>query len=136
GRAGLARYRREIAKLLWQLWSPNWRFDDATFDRTAPSFDNPDFVEVVIHSYRHRYALVPGDPAVEAIEGRLAARPPIAVPTVVLHGDGNGVAPVGGSERQSVMFTGRYERRVLARIGHNVPQEAPREFADAILSLA
>src|SRR5262245_58055544 len=135
GRAGLAKHRRELAKLLWQLWSPNWRFDDATFERTAVSFDNPDFVEVVIHSYRHRFSLAPGDPSVEGTEARLAARPPITVPTVVLHGDGNGVAPVRSSEAQRAMFTGRYERRLIPLVGHNVPQEAPREFADAILSL-
>jgi pimeloyl-ACP methyl ester carboxylesterase len=135
GRAGLAQHRRELSKLLWKLWSPNWHFDHATFDRTAASFDNPDFVEVVIHSYRHRFGLAPGDPSVEATEVRLAARPPIAVPTVVLHGEGNGVAPVHASERQSAMFTGRYERRVIPLVGHNVPQEAPHEFGDAILSL-
>jgi len=136
GRAGLTQYRRELAKLLWQLWSPNWRFDDATFERTAASFDNPDFVEVVIHSYRHRYMLVPGDPSVAGIEARLAAQPPITVPTVVLHGDGNGVAPVRSSEAQARKFTGPSERRVIPLVGHNVPQEAPREFADAILSIA
>jgi pimeloyl-ACP methyl ester carboxylesterase len=136
GRAGLATHRRELAKLLWRLWSPNWRFHDATFDRTAVSFDNPDFVEVVIHSYRHRFSLAPGDPSLEGTEARLAARPPIAVPTVVLHGDGNGVAPVRSSEPQSAMFRGRYERRIIPLVGHNVPQEAPGEFADAILSLS
>jgi len=135
GRAGLAQYRRELARLLWQLWSPNWRFDDATFDRSAVSFDNPDFVEVVIHSYRHRFGLLPGDPSVEDTEVRLAAHPAIAVPTVVLHGEGNGVAPVHASEAQSRMFTGPYRRLVIPRVGHNVPQEAPREFTDAILSL-
>ena len=90
----------------------------------------------MIHSYRHRFSLAPGDPSVEGTEARLAARPPITVPTVVLHGGGNGVAPVRSSEAQSAMFTGRYERRVIPLVGHNVPQEAPREFADAILSLA
>jgi pimeloyl-ACP methyl ester carboxylesterase len=135
GRLGLAKHRRALAKLLWQLWSPNWRFDDATFERTAVSFDNPDFVDVVIHSYRHRFTLTVGDPSVEGTEARLAARPPIMVPTVVLHGGGNGVAPVRTSEAQSAKFTGRYERRVIPLVGHNVPQEAPREFAEAILSL-
>ena len=84
GRAGLKANRRELCKLLWQLWSPNWRFDDATFERTAASFDNPDFVEVVIHSYRHRFGWAPGDPGLEAIEERLAAMPHIGVPTIVL----------------------------------------------------
>jgi pimeloyl-ACP methyl ester carboxylesterase len=135
GRAGLARYRREIAKLLWRLWSPNWRFDDATFERTAAAFDNHDFVEVVIHSYRHRFMLAAGDPALESTEARLAARPRITVPTVVLHGEGNGVAAVQSSEGHAAQFTGRYERRVLPSIGHNVPQEAPADFAAAVLDV-
>lgn len=135
GRAGLARYRRELCRLLWRLWSPDWRFDDETYERTAASFENPDFVEVVIHSYRHRFGLVAGDPAVEPIEQRLARRPPIAAPTVVLHGSDNGVSPVRSSEGQAEHFVGRYERRVLPRVGHNVPQEAPEAFAAAVLSL-
>lgn len=136
GRAGLVQHRRELGKLLWRLWSPNWRFDDATYDRTAVSFDNPDFVEVVIHSYRHRFALVPGDPAAEKTEQRLTTRPRITVPTVVLHGGDNGVLPPSGSERQAGLFTGPYERRVIPLVGHNVPQEAPQEFAAATLSLS
>jgi pimeloyl-ACP methyl ester carboxylesterase len=135
GRKGLVRNRRGIAKLLWRLWSPNWRFDDATFERTAASFDNPDFVEVVLHSYRHRYGLVPGDPAYEATEVLLAKLPPIGVPTVVLHGAENGVHPVAGSARHERHFTARYERRVIPVAGHNVPQEVPAEFAEAVLSL-
>ena len=135
GRAGLAQNRRELCRLLWRLWSPNWRFDDATYERTAVSFDNPDFVDVVIHSYRHRFGLAPGDPSVEAIEQRLAARPPITVPTVVLHGSDNGVTPARSSEGHPSMFTGPYERQVIPGGGHNVPQEAPRVFAEAILSL-
>jgi pimeloyl-ACP methyl ester carboxylesterase len=135
GRAGLAAHRRELGRLLWRLWSPSWTFDDATFERTAAAFDNPDFVEVVIHSYRHRFGLVPGDPALEEIERRLAARPPIAVPTVVLHGGDNAVSPASSSERHARFFTGRYARRLIPRVGHNVPQEAPREFAEAVLSL-
>jgi pimeloyl-ACP methyl ester carboxylesterase len=135
GRAGLARYRRELGKLLWQLWSPSWKFDDATYARTAESFDNPDFVEVVIHSYRHRFGLAPGDPTVEATEKRLAARPRITVPTVVLHGGDNNVAPVKSSEGHAAMFSGPFERRVVPGVGHNVPQEAPEAFAAAVLSL-
>jgi pimeloyl-ACP methyl ester carboxylesterase len=135
GRAGLTQNRREFCKLLWRLWSPNWRFDDATYERTAVAFDNPDFVDVVIHSYRHRFSLVAGDPGVQATEERLAMRVPIAVPTVVLHGADNGVTPASSSERHAGLFTGRYERRVIPVIGHNVPQEAPREFAEAILAL-
>jgi len=135
GRAGLAQNRRELCKLLWRLWSPSWRFDDATYERTAASFENPDFVDVVIQSYRHRFGLAPGDPSVETTEQRLAKRPPITVPTIVLHGGDNGVAPVRGSEGHAPSFTGRYERRVIPHVGHNVPQEAPRELAAAILSL-
>jgi pimeloyl-ACP methyl ester carboxylesterase len=135
GRAGLEQNRRGFAKLLWQLWSPNWRFDEATFERSAPAFDNPDFVEVVIHSYRHRFALVPGDPAAEETERRLAAQPRIAVPTIVIDGGGDGVAPLGGSERHGRFFTGPDQRRVIPLIGHNTPQEAPREFAEAVLEL-
>ena len=92
GRAGLQANRREFCKLLWRLWSPNWRFDDATYDRTAASFDNPDFVDVVIHSYRHRFGYVAGDPSLEPIEQRLAAKPRIPAPTIVLHGDGSGLS--------------------------------------------
>lgn len=135
GRAGLERNRYELCKLLWRLWSPNWRFDDATYDRTAASFDNPDFVAVVIHSYRHRFGLVPGDPAVEDTERRLTAQPAIAVPTIVLHGSGDGVARLAGSKRHDRLFTGAYERRVIPTVGHNLPQEAPRDFAAAVLAL-
>jgi pimeloyl-ACP methyl ester carboxylesterase len=136
GRAGLERNRYELGKLLWRLWSPTWRFDEATYARTAASFDNPDFVAVVIHSYRHRFSLVPGDPAVEETERRLAAQPPITVPTIVLHGNDNGVSPAATSERHARFFKGPYERRVLAEVGHNLPQEAPAEFAAAVLALA
>ncbi len=135
GRAGLTQNRREYCKLLWRLWSPNWRFDDATYERTAPSFDNPDFVEVVIHSYRHRFALVPGDPALEDIERRLAARPPITVPTIAMDGDGDGVTRAGGARDHAGHFTSSYERRVIPLVGHNLPQEAPREFAQAVLDV-
>ena len=135
GRAGLGQHRRDFGKLLWRLWSPNWRFDDATYDRTAASFDNPDFVAVVIQSYRHRFALAPGDPSLEDIERRLSALPPIAVPTVVLHGEGDGVSPTVRSESHARLFTGAYERRLIPVVGHNLPQEAPREFAAAVLSL-
>jgi pimeloyl-ACP methyl ester carboxylesterase len=136
GRAGLARHRYELGKLLWRLWSPTWRFDEATYARTAASFDNPDFVDVVIHSYRHRFALVPGDPGVEETERRLAAQPPITVPTVVLHGHDNGVAPAATSERHARFFKGPYERRVIEGVGYNLPQEAPDAFAAAVLALA
>ena len=135
GRRGLEQNRYELCKLLWRLWSPTWRFDDATYDCTAVSFENPDFVEVVVHSYRHRYGLVPGDPAVEDIERRLSAKPKITVPTVVLHGIDDDVTPVADSEHHHRFFTGPYERRAIPGVGHNLPQEAPREFAAAVLSL-
>ena len=137
GRAGLAGNRRDFCKLLWRLWSPNWRFDEATYARTAVSFDNPDFVEVVIHSYRHRYGLVPGDPAVETIETRLEAQPAISVPCVSLDGGGDGVsvAAPGAVEQDVLHFSGRYVHQLIPVVGHNLPQEVPREFAEAILSL-
>jgi pimeloyl-ACP methyl ester carboxylesterase len=135
GRAGLARHRYELGRLLWRLWSPTWRFDEATYARTAASFDNPDFVDVVIHSYRHRFGLAPGDPTVEDSERRLAAQPPITVPTIVLHGHDNGVAPAATSEGHARYFKGPYERRVIPGVGHNLPQEAPAEFAAAVLAL-
>lgn len=136
GRAGLDANRRDLAKLLWRLWSPEWRFDDATFQATAPSFDNPDFVEVVTHSYRVRYGYAPADPAYAAIEAKLAAQPDIAVPTVNLHGLADGVHPAPAKDRQAVKFTGPYARRLLDKVGHNAPQESPAAFADAVAELA
>jgi pimeloyl-ACP methyl ester carboxylesterase len=135
GRAGLQANRREFCRLLWRLWSPNWRFDEATYDRTAVSFNNPDFVDVVIHSYRHRFGYADGDPSLEAIERRLAAKPPISVPTIVLHGDGSGLSPSESSLKHAAFFAGPYQRRVIPTAGHNLPQEAPNAFADAVLEL-
>ncbi len=135
GRAGLTQYRDELCCLLWRLWSPTWHFHDSTYARTAAAFTNPDFVSVVIHSYRHRFGLVSGDPAVEDIEGELHNQPPIAVPTITLHGEDDGVTPVAGSIGHERHFTGPYERRVLAGIGHNVPQEAPDAFTEAVLAV-
>jgi pimeloyl-ACP methyl ester carboxylesterase len=135
GRAGLAANRHEFCRLIWQLWSPNWSFDDATFARSASSFDNPDFVEVTIHSYRHRYRNAEGDPALEPIEQRLAARPRIAVPTIALHGEANEVTPLQTSADHARFFTGPYERRVIPRAGHNLPQEVPDIVAGATLEL-
>jgi hypothetical protein len=106
GRAGLEQNRHDLCKLLWRLWSPTWRFDDATYERTAVSFANPDFVAVVIQSYRHRFGLAPGDPALEDTERRLAAQPPITVPTIVLHGSDNGVSRPASSERHQRFFKG------------------------------
>lgn len=135
GRAGLQQHRYEFCKWLWQLWSPNWQFDEETYQRTASSFDNPDFVEVVIHSYRHRYGLVAGDPLVEEIEQKLVAQPQINVPTIALDGDADGVMPPGGCIGHGRFFSASYKRRALPLIGHNLPQEAPREFAEAVLDL-
>jgi pimeloyl-ACP methyl ester carboxylesterase len=136
GRAGLAKDRRGIARLLWQLWSPTWRFDDATFERSAAAFDNPDFVEVVIHSYRHRFGLVPGDPAYAPIEQRLAAQPVISVPSVTFDGADDGVRGPADSSAHAHQFSGRRSHRIVPGVGHNLPQEAPRPFADAVLELA
>ena len=135
GRAGLTENRRGIAKLLWKLWSPNWKFDDATFERTAGSFDNPDFVDVVIHSYRVRYGYVPGDPALAAIERRLAAKPLIGVPAITLQGEAPGTTPPETSAGHARFFAGPYARRTIPLVGHNVPQEAPRETARAVMEL-
>src|SRR6185295_10363314 len=136
GRAGLRANRREICRLLWELWSPNLRFDDATFEETAASFDNPDFVDVVIQSYRHRYAAAPGDPAFDSIEQRLAARPAIGVPTIALHGASDGVHPPDETESHARFFTGPYTRRVIPVAGHFLPREAPDAVAGAIADLA
>jgi len=135
GRAGLKANRAELCKLLWRLWSPNWKFDDATYERTARSFDNPDFVDIVIHSYRHRFGYAPGDPAFEALERRLAAQPPISVPTIVLQGEGDGVNLAAPQPARPRFFTGPYQRRSIPVIGHDVPQEAPAAVAAAVLEL-
>jgi len=136
GRAGLAANRREIARILWEDWSPDWDFDDDAFDRTAAAYDNPDFVDVVIHSYRVRYGYVAGDPALAAIEAKLALKPKIGVPTITLQGDDIGSTLPEASAGHATYFTGRYERRLIPRVGHNIPQEAPRETAEAVLDLA
>jgi pimeloyl-ACP methyl ester carboxylesterase len=135
GRAGLAANRREFCKLLWRLWSPNWKFDEATYQRTAASFENPDFVDVVIHSYRHRYGYAPGAPDLEDIERQLATLPPIAAPTIALSGGGEDVSSPRSTANQARFFTGSIQHRVIPQIGHNTPQEAPAAFAEAILEL-
>jgi pimeloyl-ACP methyl ester carboxylesterase len=134
-RAGLARNRVDFAKLLWRLWSPTWEFDGATFARSAAAFDNPDFVDVVIHSYRHRFGAVAGDPAYQAAEDRLAALPKIRVPTITFHGADDDVALPASSEGHERHFAGRYDRRVVPGVGHNIPQEAPQAWTAAILEL-
>jgi pimeloyl-ACP methyl ester carboxylesterase len=135
GRAGLTQNRRDICRLLWQLWSPNWRFDDPTFEATAQSFDNPDFVDVTIQSYRHRYGAAPGDPAVEPLEQRLAGQPKIGIPTIVLHGAADGVSPPANSEHHARHFTARYERRVVPVAGHFLSREKPEPVVQAVRDL-
>jgi pimeloyl-ACP methyl ester carboxylesterase len=135
GRAGLAANRGGIAHLLWQLWSPPWKFDEATFDASAAMLDNPDFVDVVIHSYRHRFGYADGDPSLETIEQQLASQPPLTVPTISLDGNDGGFGPADTSAEERAHFTGHHEQRVLHGVGHNVPQEAPDDFAAAVLDI-
>jgi pimeloyl-ACP methyl ester carboxylesterase len=133
GRAGLQAHRREFARLLWREWSPEWRFTDDEFAFTAASFDNPDFVDVVVHSYRHRYGLVPGDPAYQGLEDQIGPQPPITVPTVVIDPQRDGLVPVSsGREAHAQHFPALLDVRSV-QAGHNVPQEAPAAFADAVL---
>jgi pimeloyl-ACP methyl ester carboxylesterase len=135
GRSGLAANRAELGRLLWKLWSPTWAFDDAVYKRTAASFENPDFVDIVIHSYRHRMGNAPGDPRYAEVESQLAKQPKIGVATIVVHGAVDDVNPVRNTQSHQRYFTARYERRVFENVGHNPPQEAPRAFADAILDI-
>ncbi|WP_409053517.1 alpha/beta fold hydrolase [Variovorax sp. GrIS 2.14] len=135
GRAGLEKDRRGITRLLWKLWSPTWTFDDATFEHSAAAFDHPDFVDVVVHSYRHRFGLVPGDPAYDYIERQLAAQPPIAVPTITFDGIDDGVREPADASAHAAKFTGQRSHRLVPGVGHNMPQEVPRLFADAVLEL-
>ena len=135
GRAGLEANRQALTHLLWQQWSPTWHFTPAQFEQTAPSFENPDFVEVVIHSYRHRYGLVAGDPAYADIEQRLAAQPQICVPTITFDGADDGVNPAKPAEAQAHGFAAQRQHRVVEGVGHNFPQENPQIFADAVLEL-
>jgi pimeloyl-ACP methyl ester carboxylesterase len=135
GRLGLEKNRREICRLLWRDWSPGWRFDDATFEQAAAAFDNPDFVPVVIHSYRHRHRHAPGDPRFDAIEGRLAQRPRIEVPSVILHGADDAVDFPSRTERHPAMFPDGTERHVIPDAGHFLPREQPGAVVDALLPL-
>ena len=136
GRAGLIQNRRELCHLMWLMWSPNYRPDQAVYDLTAPSFDNPDFVDVVIQSYRHRYGNAPGDPALEEIEQRLAAQPAVIVPAIALHGEADGVTPPPTEDRDVAHFEGRYERRIIPVAGHFLPREAPEQVIAAVQDLA
>ncbi|MCH1865012.1 alpha/beta fold hydrolase [Nocardioides sp. CFH 31398] len=134
GRRGLERYRREIARQLWEEWSPTWSPSDDVFEATAVSFDNPDFVDTVVHSYRHRYALVPGHRDHEDSERRLAAQPTVDVPTVVVDSAADPIAPPSSTEAHRERFTRLVEHRVVD-VGHNPPQEDPAGFVDAVLAL-
>lgn len=136
GRAGLAENREELIHLLWREWSPTWNFSNKAFQRTLQSFENPDFVPTVIHSYRHRYGLAAGDPAVEAVEEQLIALPSISVPTHVLLGEVDSVCPPIQSQSHKRHFTGYYRASIVPSIGHNLPQEAPEVFAQSLVNLA
>ena len=136
GQLGYEKYRRDFAKLIWKLASPKWLFDDATFDRSAPAFDNPDHVAIVIHNYRWRQGLADGERKYDEIEQRLAAAPVIAVPTITMEGDANG-APHPPPSAYAGKFSGKYAHRLISGgIGHNLPQEAPQEFARAVSDVA
>jgi pimeloyl-ACP methyl ester carboxylesterase len=135
GRVGYEKYCREFNRLIWQLASPKWTFDDATFERTAASFDNPDHVQIVIHNYRWRLGLAEGEPKYDDLEKKLAAGPVIAVPTITLEGDANG-APHPDPSAYAKKFTGKYAHRTITGgVGHNLPQEAPRDFAKAVVDV-
>jgi pimeloyl-ACP methyl ester carboxylesterase len=135
GRAGYDKYRREFSKLIWQIASPQWKFDDATFDRSAAAFDNPDHVSIVIHNYRWRLGLTEGEPKYDELEKRLAQAPVITVPTITLEGDANG-APHLEPSAYARKFSGKYAHRlIVGGIGHNLPQEAPQAFAQAVVDV-
>jgi pimeloyl-ACP methyl ester carboxylesterase len=136
GELGYSRHTRDFNKLIWKLASPQWKFDDPTFDRSAASFDNPDHVAVVIHNYRWRMGLADGERQYDAIEDKLAAAPPVTVPTITMEGDANG-APHPPPTSYAGKFTGKYEHRTITGgIGHNLPQEAPKAFAQAVIDVA
>ncbi|OAJ65145.1 alpha/beta fold hydrolase [Paraburkholderia ginsengiterrae] len=135
GVVGYGKYRREFGKLIWQIASPKWAFDDATFDRTATAFDHPDYVSIVIHNYRWRQSLAAGEPKYDDLEKRLAQGPLITIPTITLEGDANG-APHADGAAYAGKFSGKYTHRIIkGGIGHNLPQEAPREFAAAVVEV-
>jgi pimeloyl-ACP methyl ester carboxylesterase len=136
GRAGLTANRREIARVIWTRNSPKWQFDDATLERTAVAFDNPDYVDVVLHSYLHRLGLAPGHPPYDQIEKELAAQPAITVPAVTLDGLADGNFPATDGSASAHHFTGPRKHYQVPNVGHNLPQEAPGVFANAILELA
>jgi pimeloyl-ACP methyl ester carboxylesterase len=135
GRAGYDKYRHDFAKLIWQLASPKWNFDDATFDRSAAAFDNPDHVDIVVHNYRWRLGLAQGESKYDELEKRLAAAPVITVPTITMEGDANG-APHPEPSAYAKKFSGKYAHRTIkGGVGHNLPQEAPHAFAEAVVDV-
>jgi pimeloyl-ACP methyl ester carboxylesterase len=136
GKAGLEANRRDFAKVIWKENSPKWNFDDATFNRTAASFDNPDYVAVVVHNYRWRLSLAAGEPQYDSFEKRLATAPVITVPAITIDGDANGVAPASDGSAYAKKFTAKYAHRIVKGAGHNLPQEAPKAFADAVIEVA
>jgi pimeloyl-ACP methyl ester carboxylesterase len=135
GVLGYDKYRHDFGKLIWQIASPRWEFDDATFDRTAASFNNPDYVAIVIHNYRWRIGVAKGESKYDELEKRLAGAPVITVPTITLEGDANG-APHADGEAYRKKYSGKYEHRIIGGgIGHNLPQEAPQAFAQAVVNV-
>jgi pimeloyl-ACP methyl ester carboxylesterase len=136
GRAGYEKYRRDFSKLIWQIASPKWKFDDATFDRSAAAFDNPDHVAIVIHNYRWRLSLAEGESKYDDLEKKIATAPVIAVPTISMEGDANGAPHFPNDTPYRGKFSGKYEYRVIkGGIGHNLPQEAPQAFAQAVVDV-
>lgn len=133
GELGYREHTKEFNRLIWTEASPLWKFDDATYDLSASAFDNPDHVDIVVHNYRWRLSLAPGEPRYDADEKRLAAKPPITVPTITIGSDFDGAAKDGSSYRS--LYTGPYEHRILNGIGHNVPQEAPDAFVTAVVDV-
>ena len=136
GKAGLEANRRDLAKLMWHQFSPKWSFDDATFERTATAYDNPDYVAIVVHNYRWRLSLAQGEQRYDMFEERLAHAPVIPVPAITIDGDANGVVPATDGKGYARKFSGKYAHRIVSGAGHNLPQEAPRAFADAVLEVA
>lgn len=135
GRAGLEHNRRDLCRLMWRLWSPGWAFDEATFERTAASFDNPDFVEIVLHSYRHRNGAAPGYPIYAKTQAILAGQPVITVPAIILHGATDAVTPSENTENHGRHFTDLRRRTVVPDAGHFLPEEAPAAVVDALIEL-
>ena len=135
GQLGYEKYCNDFARLIWETASPKWAFDDATFNRSAASFDNPDYVDIVIHNYRWRLSLAPGDPQFDGLEKRLAASPIISVPTITLEGDANG-APHPDPASYAKKFSGKYAHKLVNGAGHNLPQEAPQAFAEAVMEVS